>query len=69
MGADEINRRKGDNCLTVLADLAAKRVPFATRGQGGSVWAAFPKELLRHNGHTKPIQNVTIDMSAAYTKV
>ena len=68
VGADEMNRRKGHNYLTVFADLVAKRVIFATPGKDASVWAAFAEELLRHNGHPKPIQYVAIDMSPAYIK-
>ena len=68
VGADEMNRRKGHNYLTVFADLLAKRVLFATPGKDASVWDAFAAELLRHNGHPKAIRRVAIDMSAAYTK-
>jgi transposase len=68
VGADEMNRRKGHNYLTVFADLLAKRVLFATPGKDASVWEAFAAELLRHNGHPKAIRRVAIDMSAAYTK-
>ena len=67
VGADEMNRRKGHNYLTVFADLVAKSVLFVTPGQDASVWKAFAAELLRHNGHPKAIQHVAIDMSAAYT--
>ena len=65
VGADEMNRRKGHNYLTVFADLVAKRVLFAPRGKDAFVWAAFAAELLRHDGHPKAIQHVAIDMSAA----
>jgi transposase len=68
VGADEMNRRKGHNYLTVFADLVAKRVLFATPGKDASVWEAFAAELLRHNGHRKAIQHIAIDMSAAYAK-
>jgi transposase len=68
VGADEMNRRKGHNYLTVFADLLAKRVLFATPGKDASVWEAFAEELLRHNGHPKAIRRVAMDMSAAYTK-
>ena len=68
VGADEMNRRKGHNYLTVFADLLAKRVLFATPGKDASVWEAFAAELLRYNGHPKAIRRVAIDMSAAYTK-
>jgi transposase len=68
VGGDEINRRKGQNYLKVFADLPVGRVFFATSGKGGQVWAAVGAELLRHNGHPKAIQQVAIEMSAAYTK-
>ena len=47
VGADEMNRRKGHNYLTVFADLVAKRVLFATPGKDASVWEAFAGELQR----------------------
>jgi len=65
VGADEMNRRKGHNYLTVFADLMTKRVPFATPGKDATVWEAFAVELQQYNGHLKAIQYVTIDMSAA----
>jgi transposase len=68
LGADEMNRRKGHNYLTVFADLVAKRGLFATPGKDASAWEAFAAELLRHIGHPKAIQHVAIDMSAAYAK-
>lgn len=46
----------------------ASRVLLATPGKHGSVWDAFSAKLLRHNGHRKPLQDLAIDISAAYTK-
>ncbi len=40
VGADEMNRRKGHNYLTVFADLVAKRVLLATSGKDASVWVS-----------------------------
>lgn len=68
VGADEMNRRKGHNYLTVFADLIAKRVIFATEGKDSSTWETFVKELGKHNGHPKAITQVAIDMSPAYIK-
>ena len=68
VGADEINRRKGHNYLTVFSDLLAKRVLFATPGNDTAVLEAFAAELLRHIGYPKAIQDVAINMSAAYLK-
>jgi transposase len=68
VGADEMNRRKGHHYLTVFADLAKKRVLFATPGKDAEVWQRFATELIRHNGHPKAVQHVAIDMSGAYIK-
>ena len=68
VGADEMNRRKGHNYLTVFADLKAKRVVFATEGKDASTWEAFADELLKHNGHPKAVLQAAIDMSPAYVK-
>lgn len=68
VGADEMNRRKGHNYLTVFADLKARRVIFATEGRDASTWEAFVDELLKHNGHPKAITQAAIDMSPAYIK-
>ena len=68
IGADEMNRRKGHNYLTVFADLKARRVLFATEGKDASTWEAFVEELLKHNGHPKAITQAAIDMSPAYIK-
>jgi transposase len=68
VGADEMNRKKGHNYLTVFVDLAAKRVLLAVEGKDASVWERFVEELGRHNGHPKAIRQVAIDMSPAYIK-
>lgn len=68
VGADEMNRRKGHNYLTVFVDLEAKRVLLAVEGKDASVWERFAAELGRHNGHPKAITQVAIDMSPAYQK-
>ena len=68
VGADEMNRRKGHNYITVFADLVNKRVLFGTAGKDASVWERFAQELQAHNGHPKAITQVAIDMSPAYVK-
>lgn len=60
-----MDRRIANNYQTVFADHVAKRVLFATPAKDASVWAAFAAELLLDNGHTKAIQHVAIDTSAA----
>lgn len=68
VGADEMNRRKGHNYLTVFVDLQAKRVLLAVEGKDASVWERFAEQLGRHNGHPKAITQIAIDMSPAYIK-
>lgn len=68
VGADEMNRKKGHNYLTVFADLQAKRVLLAVEGKDAGAWERFAEELGRHNGHPKAITQVAIDMSPAYRK-
>lgn len=68
VGADEMNRKKGHNYLTVFVDLQAKRVLLAVEGKDASVWERFADELFKHNGHPKAITQIAIDMSPAYVK-
>lgn len=68
VGADEMNRRKGHNYLTVFVDLVAKRVLLAVEGKDATVWERFAEQLLKHNGHPKAITQIAIDMSPAYRK-
>jgi transposase len=68
VGADEMNRRKGHNYLTVFVDLQAKRVLLAVEGKDANTWERFAEQLGRHNGHPKAIRQVAIDMSPAYLK-
>lgn len=68
VGADEMNRKKGHNYLTVFVDLAAKRVLLAVEGKDAGVWERFADQLLAHNGHPKAITQIAIDMSPAYVK-
>jgi transposase len=68
VGADEMNRKKGHNYLTVFVDLAAKRVLLAVEGKDAGTWERFAEQLFAHNGHPKAITQVAIDMSPAYIK-
>src|SRR5208283_5240194 len=68
VGADEMNRKKGHNYITVFADLAERRVLFGTEGKDAGVWERFAQELQAHNGHPKAVTQVAIDMSPAFIK-
>lgn len=68
VGVDEMSVRKGQEYLSVFADLVKKRVDFATEGREGETWARFVEMLEKHNGHRHAITQVSMDMSAAYEK-
>lgn len=68
VGADEMNRRKGHNYLTVFVDLVAKRVLLAVEGKDAGAWERFAEQLIKHNGHPKAVTQIAIDMSPAYMK-
>jgi transposase len=68
VGADEMNRKKGHNYVTVFADLVKRRVLFGEEGKDAGVWEAFAQEMVAHNGHPKAVTQVAIDMSPAYQK-
>ena len=66
VGADEINRRKGHNYLTVFCDLAAKRLLFATPGRDHLAWQRFANTLEKHSGNPLSVSHISIDMSPSY---
>ena len=68
VGVGEMDLRKGHHYLTVFADLAERRVLFATEGKNSGTFAAFVEESARHNGHPHAIQKVAMDLGAAYRK-
>ena len=68
VGADEMNRKKGHNYITVFADLLNKQVLFGTEGKDAGVWERFAQEFEGHNGHPKSVTQVAIDMSRAFIK-
>jgi transposase len=68
VGVDEMGVRKGQEYISVFADLVAKRVIFATEGHGHETWQAFVQALAAHNGHQHAITQVSMDMSAGYEK-
>jgi transposase len=68
VGVDEMGVGRGQEYISVFADLVAKRALFATEGRGSETWEAFVQALEAHNGDPRNITAVTMDMSAAYEK-
>jgi transposase len=68
VGVDEMNISKGQEYITVFADLVAKRVLFATEGIDHTTWEKFVIALEEHNGHRHAITQASMDMSRAYQR-
>jgi transposase len=66
VGVDEMHLRKGYKYISVFADLAARRVLFATEGTDLETWAKFLEALEKHNGHRHAITQASMDMSPTY---
>ena len=68
VGIDETSVKRGHEYITVVHDLARKRLLFATPGRDHHTLEAFAQDLLAHGGDVRNIKHACIDMSAAYTK-
>jgi transposase len=68
VGVDEMSVRKGHEYISVFADLAKKRVLFATEGKDKETWLKFIAALEKHNGHRHALTQVSMDMSLAYQR-
>lgn len=63
-----MNCRMGRDYLSVFADMAKKRVSFATEGKDSATFQALIQDLSKDNGHPKSVTQAAIDMSPAYKK-
>lgn len=68
VGVDEMSVRKGQEYISVFADLIKKRVMFATEGHDSETWVRFLETFEKHNGDRRGITQAIMDMSAAYQK-
>ena len=68
VGIDETSLRKGQNYITVVHDLQAKRLLFACEGRDHQTVLDFASDLKAHGGDPAQIEHVCQDMSAAYAK-
>jgi transposase len=68
VGIDETSLRKGQNYITVVHDLEAKRLLFACEGRDHQTVVDFATDFKAHGGDPAQIEHVCQDMSAAYTK-
>jgi len=67
-GIDETSMRRGQDYITVVHDLDAKRLLFATEGRDHQTVVDFAADLEAHGGDPAEVRHVCMDMSAAYAK-
>jgi transposase len=68
VGIDETSLRRGQNYITVVHDLEAKRLLFATEGREHQTVLDFAADLEAHGADPAGVRHVCMDMSAAYAK-
>ena len=71
VGIDETSLpgfRPGQHYITVVHDLDAKRLLFATEGRDHQTVVEFAADLKAHGGDPDEVRHVCMDMSAAYAK-
>ena len=68
VGIDETSLRRGQDYVTVVHDLDAKRLLFATPGRDYTTVQEFAVDLSAHGGEPTAIAHACMDMSAAYLK-
>ncbi|MFG6417214.1 transposase [Roseateles sp. DC23W] len=68
VGIDETSLRRGQDYVTVVRDLDAKRLLFCTEGRDHLTVQAFAQDRHDHGGEPTEIAHACMDMSAAYRK-
>jgi transposase len=68
IGLDDTSVKRGQEYITVVHDLDAKRLLFACAGRDHTALTAFAADLKAHGGDPDAVEHVCMDMSAAYRK-
>ena len=66
VAVDETSFRRGQDYVSVFADLDAARVVFATPGRDSGAYARFSADLDAHGGSAEQVGEVCQDMSESY---
>jgi transposase len=64
VGMDETSARKGQDYVSIFADMMRARVLFATDGRSSDTVARFAADLAEHGGDPESITDTSSDMSA-----
>lgn len=68
VGMDETSAAKGQDYISLFADLDAARVLFATEGRDADTVARFAADLRAHGGDPTQITTTSSDMSTAFIR-
>lgn len=66
VGMDETSARKGQDYVSIFADMVAGRVIFATEGRDAATVARFAADLVEHGGDPANVTDTSSDMSTAF---
>ena len=66
VGMDETSARKGQDYVSIFADMMRGRVLFATEGRDAATVARFATDLAAHGGDPDNITDTSSDMSTAF---
>ncbi len=65
---DEISARKGQDYVSIFADMVRGRVRFATEGRDAATVAHFATDLAEHGGDPESVTDTSSDMSTAFLR-
>ncbi|MGI8305801.1 ISL3 family transposase [Saccharopolyspora hattusasensis] len=66
VGMDETSARRGQDYISLFADLDTARVLFATEGRDAATVQRFAADLAAHGGDPQKVHTTSSDMSAAF---
>ncbi|HKR48149.1 MAG TPA: ISL3 family transposase [Pseudonocardiaceae bacterium] len=66
VGVDETSARKGQDYVSIFADLDARGVVFATEGRCVQTVVRFAADLAEHGGDPEKVTDTSSDMSTAF---
>jgi transposase len=68
IGIDETAAKRGQNYITLVMDMVAKKLLFGVEGRSHATLAAFKADFLAHKGDPAKIEEVCLDMSPSFIK-
>lgn len=68
VGVDETASKRGHEYVSLFVDLRRNRLLFGTEGKDANAFGAFRLDLMAHGGKPEQIQDLSMDMSAAFQK-